>query len=65
VVAIGVKDPKLARQLFQLGVAPGSVLNVIRNDPPYIIFRVNEREVVVDDAVSEKIMAVVHETYGS
>lgn len=63
VVSVGVKDPKLTRQLTQLGIAPGSVLNVIRNDPPYLIFRVNEREIVINDAVSEKILAIVQETY--
>jgi Fe2+ transport system protein FeoA len=61
VVSVGVKDPKLTRQLTQLGIAPGSLLNVIRNDPPYVIFRVNEREVVIDDAVSGKMLAVVYD----
>ena len=60
-VSIGVNDQKLMNQLVRLGMLPGSELSIIRNDPPYVIFRVNEREIVVDDAVSEKIMAAVHD----
>jgi Fe2+ transport system protein FeoA len=61
VVSVGISDPTLTNTLKRLGVVPGSVLSVIRNDPPYVIFRANEREIVIDDKVSSCIFAVLNE----